>query len=53
MTDGRAVEIKFDQQSSEAVLTITFDAEKENPIEMQEEGWKAILKNYKHYAERQ
>jgi hypothetical protein len=31
----------------------TFDAENENPIEMQETGWQMILDNFKKYAEKQ
>jgi len=33
------------------VVTETFDAETENPLEMQQTGWQAILNNLKQYTE--
>jgi hypothetical protein len=30
----------------------TFDAEKENSVELQKSGWQAILDNFKKYAEK-
>jgi hypothetical protein len=33
-------------------LTIVFDAEKENPVDMQQQGWQLILDNFKKYNER-
>lgn len=32
-------------------VTTVFDAEIENPIEMQQQGWQAILNNFKNYVE--
>ncbi len=32
-------------------VTVTFDPETENPIEMQREGWQMILNNFKKYTE--
>ena len=32
-------------------IIIDFDAENENPIEMQKDGWQAILNNFKLYTE--
>ena len=29
----------------------TFEAETENPIEFQQQGWQAILDNFKKYVE--
>jgi uncharacterized protein YndB with AHSA1/START domain len=51
MADNRKVEIIFKSYSSETEIIETFDAENENPIEMQREGWQAILNNFKKYAE--
>ena len=31
-------------------VTTTFDAEAENPVEMQRDGWQAILDNYARHA---
>lgn len=33
-------------------VRVTFDAETENPIEMQRDGWAAILANFKKHVER-
>lgn len=49
--DGRKVQNVFSKDGSSTKLTVTFEAEGTNPIEMQREGWQAILNNYKKYAE--
>lgn len=51
MTDDRKVKIKFASNGNETTVTETFDAENENPIEMQRGGWQAILNNFKKYSE--
>jgi uncharacterized protein YndB with AHSA1/START domain len=51
MGDGRKVKIVFEDKGSETKVTETFDAESENPIEMQREGWQAIIDNFKKYTE--
>ncbi|GGA46071.1 SRPBCC family protein [Psychrobacillus lasiicapitis] len=51
--DGRQVEISFINQDNNTKITEVFDAESENPIEMQQQGWQAILNNFKKYAEQQ
>ena len=51
MEDGRKVEIDFTEQGDETHVVTVFDAENENPIEMQRDGWQAILDNFKKYAE--
>ena len=33
-------------------VRVTFDAESENPVEMQRDGWAAILANFKKHAEK-
>ncbi len=33
-------------------ITTEFDAESENPVEMQKNGWQAILNNFKRYSEK-
>lgn len=50
--DGRKVIITFEEQGSNTTVTTVFDPEETNPIEMQRDGWQAILNNYKAYAER-
>jgi uncharacterized protein YndB with AHSA1/START domain len=49
--DGRRVEISFSGQGNETRVTETFEAENTHPIEMQKDGWQAILDNFKSYTE--
>jgi uncharacterized protein YndB with AHSA1/START domain len=49
--DGRKVTITFKGQDNVTKVLETFDAETENPVEMQQQGWQAILDNFKKYAE--
>jgi uncharacterized protein YndB with AHSA1/START domain len=51
MTDGRGVRNEFITGKDRVTLRVTFDAEKENPIEMQREGWQAILNSFANYVE--
>ncbi len=51
MTDGRKVTVDFKRNGSNTHVTVTFDAESENPVDMQRDGWQAILNNFKKYAE--
>ena len=51
MPDGRKVKIVFQSNGNETRVTETFDAESQNPVEMQKGGWQAILDNFKTYAE--
>ena len=51
--DGRKVSITFKAQGNETEMLVTFDAESENPIEMQQQGWQAILDNFKKYTEKE
>jgi len=49
--DDRKVGIHFTANGDETKLVETFEAESENPIEMQQGGWQAILDNFKKYTE--
>ena len=51
MADGRRVSIKFSGKGNETRVVETFEAESENPVEMQRGGWQAILDNFKNYVE--
>lgn len=51
MGDGRTVEVTFKDNGNSTDIVETFDAESQNPIEMQQQGWQAILDNYKKYTE--
>lgn len=52
MPDGREVDLTFNDADGKTEVSISFDAETENPVEMQREGWLAILNNFKKYTER-
>ncbi|NVK44369.1 MAG: SRPBCC domain-containing protein [Oceanospirillaceae bacterium] len=51
LEDGRVVETTFADKGGSVLVTTTFDAETENPIEMQRGGWQMILNNYKKHTE--
>jgi uncharacterized protein YndB with AHSA1/START domain len=51
MPDGRQVNVHFEQVADNTNVTVTFDAEAINPIELQREGWQAILNHFKVYTE--
>lgn len=53
IADGRTVEILFQAEGEGVRVTETFQAENENPIELQRSGWQAILDNFKRYTEAQ
>lgn len=49
--DGRKVKISFVANGQATNVTESFEAEDTNPIEMQQDGWQAILDNFKKYTE--
>jgi uncharacterized protein YndB with AHSA1/START domain len=49
--DDRKVSVRFYDDGGQTRVEETFDAEKENPVEMQRDGWQAILNNFKKYCE--
>lgn len=51
MTDGRVASTTFEDLHGQTKVITVFDAEKQNPEEMQKNGWQAILNNFKKYAE--
>ncbi|TGK82256.1 activator of HSP90 ATPase [Leptospira noumeaensis] len=51
MEDGRKASVSFEVLGNQTQVTVTFDAENQNPIEMQRGGWQAILDNFKKYTE--
>lgn len=50
--DDRKVDITFSPTENGIQITETFEAENQNPIEMQKMGWQAILNNFKNYTEK-
>jgi hypothetical protein len=49
--DGRKVVIHFTIKGDVTEVVETFEAEDQNPIEMQRAGWQAILDSFKNYSE--
>lgn len=49
--DGRKVVVDFKEGNNETQVTTTFEPENENPLEMQQQGWQAILDSFKTYTE--
>jgi uncharacterized protein YndB with AHSA1/START domain len=49
--DDRKVKVIFEFENGETKITTLFEAEDENPKEMQQFGWQSILNNFKKYAE--
>ena len=48
---GRYASVELKEQAGQTEITITFDPETENPVELQKQGWQAILNNFKKYVE--
>ena len=49
--DKRNVIVEFKEFNKQTQITVSFDPENENPIELQRNGWQAILNNFKNYTE--
>ena len=51
MSDGREVSVEFVERADGVLVKETFDAEMENPAELQKQGWQAILDNFGRHVE--
>jgi uncharacterized protein YndB with AHSA1/START domain len=51
MSDGREVTVEFREAAGRVLVRETFDAESENPPQVQREGWQAILDNFARHVE--
>jgi uncharacterized protein YndB with AHSA1/START domain len=51
LDDGRNVEVLFSENEGTTTIIEKFDPENQNPHEMQQQGWQAILDNFKKYVE--
>ncbi|GAB3328376.1 SRPBCC family protein [Marivirga atlantica] len=51
--DGRKVSITFNEEGDSTKIVEQFEAENENARDMQQQGWQAILNNFKRYAEQE
>lgn len=52
LEDGRRARTTFIAEGNGTRVTTIFDPEATNPIEMQRDGWQAILDSFAAYAER-
>lgn len=50
--DGRQVSVRFTGNDEETHIEEIFEAELQNPVEMQQQGWQAILNNFKAFVEK-
>lgn len=51
LDDNRKVQVLFVPYGNETTIKETFEAEGTHPVDMQRQGWQAIMNNFKHYAE--
>lgn len=51
LADNRQATTRMKRQGDKTLVAVTFDAENQNPIDMQKDGWQAILDNFKRYVE--
>ncbi|MBS9525816.1 SRPBCC domain-containing protein [Litoribacter alkaliphilus] len=51
LDDGRKVQVHFKQMKDHVEIVEEFEAESSHSIEMQRQGWQAILENFKVYTE--
>ena len=51
LADDRKVITTFEKQENSVLVTQKFDPETENTIELQQQGWQAILNNFKKCVE--
>lgn len=51
IVDGRKVKTAFAANDGTTTVTTTFEAEQEHAVELQRQGWQAILDNFKRYVE--
>jgi hypothetical protein len=49
--DNRKATVDFAPEGNATRVTVCFEAESQNPAEMQKGGWQAILDNFKKYTE--
>jgi uncharacterized protein YndB with AHSA1/START domain len=49
--DNRVIKVAFQSIGDSTEVNIEFDAENQNALELQQNGWQAILNNFKSYAE--
>jgi uncharacterized protein YndB with AHSA1/START domain len=48
---GRYATVSLETQNGNTLITVSFDPETENSLELQQTGWQMILNNFKTYTE--
>lgn len=51
LEDERTVDLQFEEDEKGIKIIETFEAESENSLELQHDGWQAILDHFKRYVE--
>lgn len=51
LDDGRIAQVLFSEADGHTIVAETFEAEGQNPLDLQQQGWQAILENFKCLAE--
>jgi uncharacterized protein YndB with AHSA1/START domain len=51
LDDDRTVQVLFVPEGADTAISVEFEAEQINTLELQHSGWQAILDNFKKYAE--
>ena len=51
LDDQRSLEVWFEAVDGGIRVTEEFEAENMNPVELQQQGWQAILNAYKNYCQ--
>lgn len=51
LDDERKVAIDFAEENGQTKIDQTFEAEEENTLELQQQGWQAIMNNFKKHVE--
>jgi len=51
MGDGRKAIVSFNADGNQTHVAESFEAESENSVELQQQGWQAILDNFKAYTQ--
>ena len=49
---GRLATVDFKEADGQTEVTVTFDPETENSVELQRQGWQSILDNFRTYCEK-
>ena len=53
MDDGRQVTVEFSEQAGRVLVRETFEAEAQNTLELQRQGWQSILDSFARHVEKE